>query len=61
MVDRIVAALTELPGRVVLVGHSLAGMAISAAAENVLDRATARALAPRQRPPFSDGLHWWTG
>jgi pimeloyl-ACP methyl ester carboxylesterase len=38
MVDRTVAALTELPRSVVLVGHSLAGMVISAAAEKAPDR-----------------------
>jgi pimeloyl-ACP methyl ester carboxylesterase len=38
MADWIVATLTELPGPVVLVGHSLAGMAISAAAEKAPDR-----------------------
>jgi pimeloyl-ACP methyl ester carboxylesterase len=38
MVDGIVAALTELPAPVVLIGHSLAGMAISAAAEKAPDR-----------------------
>jgi pimeloyl-ACP methyl ester carboxylesterase len=38
MVDRIVTALTTLAGPVVLVGHSLAGMVISATAEKAPDR-----------------------
>jgi pimeloyl-ACP methyl ester carboxylesterase len=38
MVDRIVTALTEMAGPVVLVGHSLAGMVISATAEKAADR-----------------------
>jgi pimeloyl-ACP methyl ester carboxylesterase len=38
MVDRIVTALTEMAGPVVLVGHSLAGMVISATAEKAPDR-----------------------
>jgi pimeloyl-ACP methyl ester carboxylesterase len=38
MVDRIVAALADLPEPVVLVGHSLGGMAISAAAEKAPER-----------------------
>src|SRR5215472_3692346 len=38
MVERIVGALAELPGPVVLVGHSLGGMAISAAAEKAPER-----------------------
>jgi len=38
MVDRIVTALTEIAAPVVLVGHSMAGMAISATAEKAPDR-----------------------
>lgn len=38
MVDRIVTALTEIAGPVVLVGHSMAGMVISATAEKAPDR-----------------------
>ncbi len=38
MVDRIVASLADLPEPVVLVGHSLGGMAISAAAEKAPER-----------------------
>jgi pimeloyl-ACP methyl ester carboxylesterase len=38
MVDRIVTALTEMAGPVVPVGHSLAGMVISATAEKAPDR-----------------------
>jgi pimeloyl-ACP methyl ester carboxylesterase len=38
MVDRVVAALADLPGPVVLVGHSLGGMVISAAAEKAPER-----------------------
>ena len=38
MVDRIVTALAEIAAPVVLVGHSMAGMVISATAEKVPDR-----------------------
>jgi pimeloyl-ACP methyl ester carboxylesterase len=38
MADRVVTALTEIAGPVVLVGHSMAGMVISATAEKAPDR-----------------------
>ena len=38
MVDRIIAEMADLPGQVVLVGHSLGGIPISVTGEKVPDR-----------------------
>jgi pimeloyl-ACP methyl ester carboxylesterase len=38
MVDKIIAEMADLPGKVVLVGHSLGGIPISATGEKVPDR-----------------------
>jgi hypothetical protein len=55
MVDRIVTALTEIAGPVVLVGHSLAGMVISATAEKAPDRIKTLVAVIWPRTPCSIG------
>src|SRR6202020_810675 len=41
MVDKIIAEMADLPGKVVLVGHSLGGIPITATAEKVPERVKA--------------------